>query len=473
MAEIIRLCSEKVSLAFTVEKTVKCDENGGVYIVRNRESKRRYIYREYVGNSEVYEKLQDVSSSYLPKIFAVEKHEDKVCVVEEYMQGDTLSFIMEGGKIPDEMAGKIAVQICCALEVLHRFGAVHRDVKPENIILSEDRAVLIDFDVSRINKAGMSNDTMVMGATGYAAPEQYGFAQTDSRADIYAFGVMLNEMLVKKHPSQQIAGGCFRAVIEKCIETNVNNRYKDASELKNALENCVGRKDTTVTKKKYYITVAAVAVCAFLMLFFMVYRHNENMSGINLQLIQSKDKISSLQKELIQKEMEILDAGKKSSMLVSDIQIKQELWQGKLEAYSTTFYYDLDADGYGEECNFGVWFGRMYFGDLTYIERNGVAEGSDCPVEIMPAVWKITADGTPAILYGPTYNIFDAKVEVWRVDEWGEAEAPVVQPLGDVFDSGVKMTFLPEHAGTYLFRVTGEVNGEKMSGQAIMEIIAE
>lgn len=57
MAEIIRLCSEKVSLAFTVEKTVKCDENGGVYIVRNRESKRRYIYREYVGNSEVYEKL--------------------------------------------------------------------------------------------------------------------------------------------------------------------------------------------------------------------------------------------------------------------------------------------------------------------------------------------------------------------------------------------------------------------------------
>ena len=111
---------------------------------------------------------------------------------------------------------------------------------------------------------------MVMGTTGYAAPEQYGFAQTDCRADIYAFGIMLNEMITKRHPSQKIADGRLRPIIEKCIEINVNNRYENASELKAALENCEHRNKDTITKKKHYITSASIIVCALVIMFLSV-----------------------------------------------------------------------------------------------------------------------------------------------------------------------------------------------------------
>ena len=470
---IINLFSDKLSLEFSVERALKHSENGCVYLVRNRESGQRYIYREYKGTDEVYTRLQDVNSSYLPKIFAVEKHGGKTCVVEEYVQGDTLAFILEGGSIPVSSAYDIAVQICSALEVLHIQGAVHRDIKPENIIIDGDRVVLIDFDASRINKEYSSNDTMVMGTTGYAAPEQYGFAQTDSRADIYAFGVMLNEMLTNRHPSQKIADCYLKPVIEKCIEVNVNNRYKDAGELKAALENISGRKSNKITKKKHYLSVTAVLLCALAAVGFVSSSYTDKLKLADLQLSQSKEKIASLQEELFSKEMDIALAEKESVELIEDIQIPKQLWQGEIDAYSTPFYYDLDNDGYGEECYFGVWFGRMYMGELTYVERNGVTEEWDCPVEVMPAVWKIAADGTPAILYNPTYNIFDAKAEIWRVNEWGDVTAPVVYPLDDVWNSGIKTTFTTEHLGTYILRVTGSVNGQKMSGQAIMEIVMD
>ena len=208
-------------------------------------------------------------------------------------------------------------------------------------------------------------------------------------------------------------------------------------------------------------------------MFLSVLLYNKNLSDINAQLIQSKEKISSLQEELFGKEMDIIISEKQSLQSNEDIQIPQQLWQGEFDAYSTPFYYDLDRDGYGEECHFGVWFGRMYMGELTYIERNGVTKEWDCPIEVFPAVWKIAADGTPALLYNPIYNIDNPKAEIWRVNEWGDVEPPVVFPLGNVWGTGIKTTFTTEHTGIYLLRVTGEINGEKLSGQAIVEILLD
>ena len=91
--------------------------------------------------------------------------------------------------------------MCKALWVLHSLGAVHRDVKPENIILRGSEAVLIDFDAARLYKPEESGDTQVLGTTGFAAPEQYGLSQTDRRADIYAVGILMNVMLTGEHPS--------------------------------------------------------------------------------------------------------------------------------------------------------------------------------------------------------------------------------------------------------------------------------
>ena len=101
-----------------------------------------------------------------------------------------------------------------------------------------------------------------MGTAGYAAPEQYGFSQTDARADIYALGVLLNEMLVRQHPAKRLAEGVYLPTISKCIEVNVDRRYGSARELLSALEAVsaepVGRKKPSFV----YKLIALLAVAA-------------------------------------------------------------------------------------------------------------------------------------------------------------------------------------------------------------------
>ena len=207
-----------------VEKGFKENGRGQVLLVRDTTSGTRYILRSFSGNAEVYHRLQAAACPHVPRIEAVAEQDGQVWVLEEYIQGDTLAFLLEVGPLPADDAGRVLVQLCDALEILHSLGIVHRDIKPENVILRRSEAVLIDFDVSRLCKPEQPADTRVMGTAGYAAPEQFGFTQTDRRADIYALGILLNELLTKQHPSKALTEGPFRPVVEKCIEVNMDKR---------------------------------------------------------------------------------------------------------------------------------------------------------------------------------------------------------------------------------------------------------
>ena len=148
-------------------------------------------------------------------------------ILEEYVQGDTLSEILEGGLLTIAESKQIARQLCSALWVFHSMGMVHRDVKPDNVIIRGKEAVLIDFDASRIYKSTIQEDTQILGTTGFAAPEQYGLSQSDGRADIYALGVLLNIMLTGEHPSRKLAGGRMGRIVQRCTMVNPSKRYKN------------------------------------------------------------------------------------------------------------------------------------------------------------------------------------------------------------------------------------------------------
>ena len=75
----------------------------------------------------------------------------------------------------------------------------------------------------------------MLGTTGYAAPEQYGIAQTDARAELYSLGVLLNLMLTGKHPSQALASGRLGRIVQKCTMVNPEKRYKNVLYLMEAL----------------------------------------------------------------------------------------------------------------------------------------------------------------------------------------------------------------------------------------------
>lgn len=216
-------------------KVLKQSPRGSVSLLRHNATGKRFIFRQYRGNGDVYRKLLPISSPNLPEILEMAEADGQVAVLEEYIQGDSLSALLAGALFTPAEVRRIGRQLSAALWTLHSFGAVHRDVKPENVILREDQAILIDFDASRLIKRDSDTDTMVLGTTGYAAPEQFGIAQTDQRADIYAMGVLLNILLTGHHPSETLAKGHLGRVIRKCTMMNPSNRYQSALALMEAL----------------------------------------------------------------------------------------------------------------------------------------------------------------------------------------------------------------------------------------------
>ena len=207
-------------------KTIKHSERGSVSLLQNKQNGTRVFFRHYSGNGEVYRKLVGISCPNLPQIMETAERDGMVAVLEEYIQGDSLAYLLEGALFSPAEARKITMQLCNALWVLHKLGAVHRDIKPENVIIRGSEAILIDFDASRIFKSDTNQDTQILGTTGYAAPEQYGIAQTDERADIYSLGVLLNIMLTGKHPSKELASGRLGRIVQKCTMVNPEKRYK-------------------------------------------------------------------------------------------------------------------------------------------------------------------------------------------------------------------------------------------------------
>ena len=208
---------------------------GSVRLLRHGATGRQVILRRFTGSAEVYRRLLGYTCKNLPEVYEVASQGAENLVLEEYIRGDTLDCLLRGALFTPEEVRGIVSQVCRALWVLHSLGAVHRDVKPENIILRGDEAVLIDFDAARFHKAELAQDTQILGTTGFAAPEQYGMSQSDQRADIYSAGILINVMLTGEHPSRRLAEGKLGRVVERCTRVNPQKRYPDVLRLMEAL----------------------------------------------------------------------------------------------------------------------------------------------------------------------------------------------------------------------------------------------
>ena len=226
---------EAVTTEYDTLRVLKQSPRGTVSVVRHKKSGTRYVFRRYSGSGEVYRRLLPVLCPHLPQIMEAAEQDGQTAVLEEYVQGDTLAELLMGARLTEREARQVTMQLCQALHVLHSMGAVHRDVKPENVILRGSDAVLIDFDAARIYKVASESDTQVLGTTGFAAPEQYGIFQSDERADIFSLGVLLNIMLTGKHPSHEMAAGKMGRIVRKCTMTAPEQRYQSARALMEVL----------------------------------------------------------------------------------------------------------------------------------------------------------------------------------------------------------------------------------------------
>ncbi|MEA4970621.1 MAG: serine/threonine-protein kinase [Candidatus Pelethousia sp.] len=234
----------------------------------------------------VYEALRQIESPVLPRILDIREQEGALLITEEYIEGKSLRYLLdEEGAQEDTFVIRAAKDILEALSILHNRipPIIHRDIKPENIILRDNgRFVLIDFDAARGYSEAAQTDTVNLGTHGYAAPEQYGFAQTDARSDIYSLGVLLYELRMgKPYGLGAVCDGSLEKIIRRCTQFEAKNRYQSAKEADIALGK-LGKGRLRMVRALVAGTVGVAALCAA---FFLLHKPNALASTKNTELV--------------------------------------------------------------------------------------------------------------------------------------------------------------------------------------------
>lgn len=215
-------------------------EDKKVDLVQQIYSRKLYVRKQLrVYDASVFRCLMEHPAANMPRIEALVEEDGVLTVIEEYLCGETLRERLDRcGQLAEKDAAFLMLQLCTIVQSLHNAHPtiVHRDIKPENIMISPDGVVkLFDIDAAKRVTPGKSQDTCLIGTAGYAAPEQYGFQPSGPAADIYAMGVVFNELLTGKLPREQLAGGRFSKLIASCIRLDPSERCPSAAELHRSL----------------------------------------------------------------------------------------------------------------------------------------------------------------------------------------------------------------------------------------------
>jgi hypothetical protein len=180
-------------------------------------------------------------------VYSLEEVDGHLLLASEYLDGPTLRTLIDAGPVAATTAREIALQVARGLRAAHDAGVIHRDLKPENIVVGAGgSAKIVDFGIAWLESAGgthhtkLTRDGATIGTPAYMAPEQLVGQTPDARADIFAFGVILAEMLSGRHP---LAAGSVAPVepalgriADRAREADPNRRYASAGELVAALE---------------------------------------------------------------------------------------------------------------------------------------------------------------------------------------------------------------------------------------------
>lgn len=201
----------------------------------------------------VWATLADCRCPLLPQIRATYEMPDWYVVVCDYVSGETLQQkVARQGALPADEAMRLVGDLCDAVGELHAHGIVHRDLSPANVVLAADGAHVIDFGLARLRleqpaaDTSRTPDSTPLGTWGFAAPEQYGFAGTDARSDIYSLGRLLGFALTGVRPDdgrydallqdERVVDPVLRTIVDRCCAFEPSTRYQSAAELARALD---------------------------------------------------------------------------------------------------------------------------------------------------------------------------------------------------------------------------------------------
>ncbi len=253
---------------------------GAVYKARDHELDRlvalKVIRPELAGHPDILRRFKQelilarqVTHKNVVRIFDLGSADGRKFITMDYIEGrDLKSILVERGKLPPAEVVPIFQQICRGLEAAHVEGVVHRDLKPQNIMVDDaGRVWLMDFGLARsMELAGLTRTGVLMGTPDYMSPEQARAEKVDARSDLFSLGIIVYEMLIGRLPFQAETlmakllqrvqqnarqpvteidpsiPAPLGAVVSKCLEPDVAKRYQSVREI---LDDLSGNAETT------------------------------------------------------------------------------------------------------------------------------------------------------------------------------------------------------------------------------------
>jgi len=252
---------------------------GAVYKARDHELDRlvalKVIRPELAGHPDILRRFKQelilarqVTHKNVVRIFDLGSADGRKFITMDYIPGrDLKSILVERGKLPATEVIPIFQQICLGLEAAHVEGVVHRDLKPQNVMVDDaGRVWLMDFGLARsMELAGLTRTGVLMGTPDYMSPEQARAEKVDARSDLFSLGIIVYEMLIGRLPFEADTlmakllqrvqkqatpvteidpsiPASLGAVVSKCLERDVTKRYQSVREI---LDDLAGKPQTT------------------------------------------------------------------------------------------------------------------------------------------------------------------------------------------------------------------------------------
>lgn len=250
---------------WTVYECLKESEDSSTFLVKETATGILCVLKwgrnrqtEFLRNEmEIMKKMADRKLSGIPKAYRIFEENGEVYLVREYIEGMSLAqMVLQKGGISEAEICRISRKISQTAEQFQNPDEpmIHRDIKPENIVVTPGgEVVFIDFGTMRSYKKDGSRDTFVVGTRGTAAPEQYGYTQTDQRTDVYAIGQTMLYMVSESYEMNQLSECAvsrrMKKIIEKACSFEPDKRYGDAAQLRRAVEKCQANNRKKVYKK--------------------------------------------------------------------------------------------------------------------------------------------------------------------------------------------------------------------------------
>jgi len=239
------------------------DRRTGGYFLAKCYTDKRLISRTTEGML-----LKNLRHSGLPRFAAEYQNDGMLCVVREYVEGTPLDRYAAENQLTQKQIVPIVLQLCDILSYLHSQTppVIHRDIKPQNIIVdAKGKITLIDFGISRVYDESARKDTVCFGTMDFAPPEQYGYSQTDCRADIFSLGVLLGWLLTGdshlKTLVPKIQNPRLRRIVAACTNFAPERRYASAHKVRADLRNADGHRQKRALRLACGFLVCAACLC--------------------------------------------------------------------------------------------------------------------------------------------------------------------------------------------------------------------